>query len=70
MRVQGFGAGERGEPTLDQQLIPESAVLFIENDGLASRRDASSGSGGLNLHERDETVNLGLLGSESRKNTA
>ena len=49
-----------GEAAADEQLVPTSAVLVEQEDGFAAGADTGVEARGLDLHQRDEAVNLGL----------
>src|SRR5262245_5428003 len=55
---------ERGEPTTDEELVPERAVLIEEQDGLARRAQTRPRARRLDLHQRDQAVGLGLVRDE------
>ena len=59
-----LGALERGETATDEELIPARAVLIEEQDRLSRRADARPRARRLDLHQRDEAVDLGLLRDE------
>src|SRR5688572_19827486 len=58
-----------GETTTDEELIPPRAVLIEEHDGLSRRPHAGPRPGRLNLHQRDQTVNLRLVRHELGQDT-
>ncbi len=51
-------------------MIPPRAVLVEKKDRLTRRTDARLQARGLDLHERDEPVNLGLRWSELGQDAA
>jgi hypothetical protein len=61
---------EGGEASVDEQLVPEGAVLIEEEDGFAGGGGAGFGAGGLDLHEGDEAVGFGLGGDEVGEDAA
>ena len=77
--LQGVGAGRGAEllgtiecskAAANEQLIPAAAVLIEQQDGLARRAEARSGTRGLNFHQRDQTVDLRLGGREAGEDAA
>jgi hypothetical protein len=62
--------GESGEAAADEELVPAGAILIKEEDGLAGGCDAGVKAGGLNLHQGDEAVDLGFVGSEFGEDAA
>ncbi len=68
--AQRLRALERGQPAVDQQLVPAAAVLREQQDRLALGIDARGGARGLNLHQRDEPVHLGFGGQQLGENAA
>ena len=62
--AERFGTLERRETTTDEELIPERAVLVEEQDRLSRRADARPRARRLDLHQRDQAVDLGLVRSE------
>jgi drug/metabolite transporter (DMT)-like permease len=65
-----FGAQQREVAAPDEQLVPAAAVLFEDRDGFAVRTHAGPGPRGLDLHERDQAVHLGLVGREFGEHAA
>src|ERR1700736_4160002 len=61
---------QRSEAAGDQQLIPSRTVLIEQQNRLSCEAHAGGGAGSLNLHERDEPVNLWFSGSQLRENSA
>ena len=55
---------ECGETTANEELVPERAILIEQQDGLARRTDAGLRPRGLDFHQRDQAVDLGLLRSQ------
>ena len=68
--AERLGALERGEAAADEQLIPARAVLIEQQDRLARRADARAEPRRLDLHQRDEAVDLGLVGRELGEDAA
>ena len=66
----GFGARERGKAAADQKLIPPRPVLVQQQDRLAGRAGACAQTRGLDLHERNEAVHLGLVGRQLGQDAA
>src|SRR5690606_28861945 len=62
-------AGERLYASRDLATIPPGAVLVRQQDRAAIRRDASAKPRGLELHQRHETVRLGLVRYEPGQDT-
>jgi hypothetical protein len=58
------GTLDRGKSTPNEESIPERAILIQQQDGPSRRGHARPRSGRLNFHERDETMDLRLLGNE------
>ena len=65
-----FGPLERRETTTDEELIPQRAVLIEQQDGLSRWAHSRAGARRLDLHQRDEAVDLRLLRSELGQDTA
>src|SRR2546428_8790771 len=65
-----LGALERGQTAAHEQVIPARAVLIEEQDRLSRRADPRTRARGLDLHERDQAVDLGLLRHELGENAA
>src|SRR6266446_10630455 len=59
-----LGALERGETAAHEQVIPARAVLIEQEDRLARRADPRERARRLDLHQRDEAVDLGLIRNE------
>lgn len=55
---------------MDEELVPASAILFVQRDGLPRRTRTGSRPRRLELHQRDEAVHLGLAGCESGQQAA
>ena len=55
-----LGPTQRIEPAADQQPVPESAVLVGQQHRLPVRVDPGRDAGGLELHQREQPVHLGL----------
>ena len=72
LRLQCVGAGRtrrRGalqglEAAADENVVPAPAILVEQQHRLAARADARSQARGLDLHQRDQAVHLGLLRRE------
>lgn len=60
---------ECGQTATDEEVIPQRAVLIEEQDRLSQGADPSLGARGLNLHERDEAMDLGFLRNELGQDT-
>src|SRR5207245_3089187 len=58
------------ETPSDEEVVPARAVLVEQQDGLSRRAHARLRARPLDLHERDEAVDLRLLRSEFGKDTA
>ena len=58
---------ERREAAADQQLVPARAVLLEQQDRLAVAADARAEPRGLDLHQRDQAVHLGLVAARARR---
>ena len=54
------GAVDALQAAADQQAVPAAAVLVEQQDRLAARTDAGVGAGGLEFHQREQAVDLGL----------
>ncbi len=54
------GPRQGGQAPVDQQPVPAGAVLVQQEDRLAGRPAAGGEPGGLDLHQRDQPVHLGL----------
>ena len=65
-----LGSLERGKPATDQKLIPTTPVLIEQEDHLAGRSDSRARARRLDLHQRDETVDLRLLRREPGEDAA
>jgi len=59
--AEPLGPLERSETTTDQELVPLGTVLLEQQDGLARRTHARPRARRLNLHQRDEAVDLRLF---------
>ena len=59
-----LGARERGEAPADEEAVPAPAVLIEEEDRLAGRTDPRPRPRGLDLHQRDQAVDLRLGGHQ------
>src|SRR2546428_283739 len=59
-----FGTRERRETTTDEDVIPATAVLIEQEDGFPRRADPRAQARRLDLHQRDEAMDLRLLRSE------
>jgi hypothetical protein len=59
--AQRFGARQRREAAVNQQLIPARAILLQQQDGLAVRAHPRRGARGLDFHQRGQAVHLGLV---------
>jgi len=55
-------ARERGQAARGQNAVPARAVLIAEQDRLAADADAGGCARGLDLHQRDQGMHLGLCG--------
>ena len=65
-RVGGAARAPEGvETALDEEPVPQRAILVEEEDRLALRADAGPGAGGVQLHQRDEPVDLRLARGEA-----
>src|SRR5262249_7295754 len=67
---EAFRAIERGEPSANQELVPPGAILIEQQNGLSRGTDPSPGTRRLELHQRDETVNLWFSWGELGENSA
>ena len=65
-----MGPLERGKTPTDEELIPPRAVLFEQQDRLARGADARPGARRLDLHQRDEAVDLRLVHRDLCQDTA
>src|SRR5947207_2042293 len=63
-------SGQCGEAATDMERIPAAAVLIEQEDDLSGRSDSRARPRRLNLHQRDEAVNLGLVWRESGQDSA
>src|SRR6266851_3231342 len=70
LAAQLAGTLERGEAAADEQAIPAGAILIEEQHGLARRAGAGPRAGRLELHQRDQPVDLRLLRQEARQDAA
>ena len=64
------GPGQRGFAPPDVEAVPHAAVLVEQQDGSARGVDTGAQARGLELHEGDEAVHLGLVGHEGGKHAA
>src|SRR5213594_1159401 len=64
-----LGAFERGETAVDEELIPATAVLIEEQNGLPRRADSCPQTRRLDLHQRNEAPDLRLLREEPGQDT-
>ncbi len=64
------GPGQRGLAPPDVEAVPRAAVLVEQQDGRAGGANAGAQAGGLELHEGDEAVHLGLVGHEGGEHAA
>ena len=62
--AERLGPVERLQPAADQQQVPARAVLVEQQDRLALRADPRPDPRRLDLHQRDEAVDLGLVRGE------
>ena len=60
LRAQGLGTLQRQQAAADQQPVPAAAVLLHQQHRSALRIDARRGARGLQFHQRDQAVHLGL----------
>src|SRR5262245_43814445 len=60
-----FSALQRRKAATDEELIPPRAVLLEKRDDLSRRTDTRPRPRRLNLHQRDEAMNLRLLRNKS-----
>src|SRR5439155_21009617 len=65
-----LGTLESRQAAPDEQSIPAGSILIEQEDGLAGRSDASAQPRGLDLHERDETVDFRFSRGELRQDAA
>ncbi len=65
-----LGAREGGEAAADQELVPARAVLIEQQDGLARGAGPRLEARGLDLHQRDEAVDLRLVGRQLGQDAA
>ena len=63
--VEGVGPSQRRQPAPDQQLVPEPAVLGLQQHGLPVRPAPGPRPRGLQLQESLQPVHLRLAGDES-----
>src|SRR4051794_10633959 len=69
-RVRASGASERLGPlkrleaSTDEEVVPSRAVLVEQEDGLSRRAGPGPRARGLDLHEREEPVDLRLVRDE------
>jgi hypothetical protein len=72
-RLQGIGAAQAAEPlgslqrreaATDEERVPARAILVQQQHGLSRGAGPRAQPRGLDLHERDQAVDLGLLGRE------
>ena len=68
--TEPFGTLERGEAATDENLVPKRAVLIEKQNGFSRGTDSSASSRSLNLHQRDQAVDLWLVRNKSCKNSA
>src|SRR5205809_1412515 len=64
-----LGAFERGETAADEELIPATAVLIEEQNGLPRRADSCPQTRRLELDQRNEAPDLRLLREEPGQDT-
>src|SRR5262245_34583934 len=64
-----FGSLQRRETATDEELIPARAVLLEKRDDLSRRADTRPRPRRLNLHQRDESVDLRLLRNKPGQDT-
>ena len=65
-----LGAPKRGQAALHEQMVPARAVLIAEQHRLASRADARPKPRSLQLHQREQAVDLGLGRHERGEDTS
>ena len=65
-----LGAIECSETAVDEQLVPTSAILVEEQDGLAGGTETRGVARGLYLHERDEAVDFRFTGRKLGQDAA
>lgn len=63
-------AVDGGETSVDEEEVPESPVLFEQEDGFHGRADAGSRARVVNFHECQEAVNLWFVGGEFGEDAA
>ena len=68
--AQGLGALQRGETPPDQELVPAGAVLLGQRHRRAVRRGAGGQTRGLDLHQREQTEHLRLVGRQAGEDAA
>ncbi len=61
---------ERRKTATDEQLIPERSILVVQQHGRSGSTDTRARARRLDLHQRDEAVDLGLLQSDLGENAA
>ncbi len=65
-----LGPGQGGLAPVDVEAVPRAAILVEQQDGRARRAGAGAQAGRLELHQRDEPVDLGLLRREGGEHAA
>jgi hypothetical protein len=58
------------QPALDQEPIPARPILIEQQDRATIGRGARRGARGLQLHQRDQTVDFGIARRESDQHAA
>src|SRR6266851_2885140 len=68
--IQILRAMERGHSSLDLCVVPQRTVLFRQENGFSGWSATRCGTRRLQLHQRQESVDLRLLGKELREHAS